>query len=98
MKIMKNKVLIVLGVFVVVVVLAFAAVPYFESVGRSQKAEEFKGLTVDAAKAKAKEEGIEARVVQIDGEPQSVLSDLRPDRLNFVVQDGKVTGAYYDKQ
>lgn len=49
------------------------------------------GLKVATARARAKAEGFEFRVVSVDGEGRSVTLDYRPDRLNATVVDGRVT-------
>lgn len=50
------------------------------------------GLTVEAAGAKADEEGRPWRIVEEDGQPLVVTQDFVPERLNFTVDDGVVTG------
>src|SRR5690242_14696288 len=49
------------------------------------------GLTADAATAKAKADGRAARVVEKDGVPLPASLDYNPERLNFTVNDNKVT-------
>lgn len=49
------------------------------------------GLTEEEALNKAKKNDVAARVVSRDGESLTVTTDLVDGRLNFVVEDGKVT-------
>ena len=50
----------------------------------------FIGLTVKAAQALAKKNNLPSRVVEIDGKPQMITMDIRPERFNFTIKDGKV--------
>lgn len=61
---------------------------------KSDSADEQKyiGLKEDEALEQAEEDGKSARVVERDGESLTVTMDLRQGRLNFTVEDGKVTG------
>ncbi len=52
--------------------------------------ESFIGLTVKSAQALAKKNNLPSRVVEIDGKPQIVTMDMRPERFNFAIKDGKV--------
>jgi hypothetical protein len=49
------------------------------------------GLTADAATAKATDEHLVSRVIEIDGVPQPATMDFNPERLNFHVNNNKVT-------
>ncbi len=51
---------------------------------------QYLSLTVEEAVALADSNGLRWRLVRIDGEDQRVTSDLRPGRLNFVVEDNVV--------
>ena len=53
-------------------------------------ANELIGLKLDEAEAQAKSRGCSVRVVEEDGEPLVGTSDLRPDRINVAIADGKV--------
>ena len=50
------------------------------------------GLPLREAIAKAERKDLRWRVVEVDGEPRSVTLDIDPDRLNFSVENGIVTG------
>jgi hypothetical protein len=54
--------------------------------------EDYVGLTVEEAGAKADDAGVVWRVVSEDGEDLAVTMDFQPERLNFTVVDGVVTG------
>lgn len=54
------------------------------------------GLDLDAAGARADEQGRPWRVVRQDGEDLIVTADFNPNRLNFTVDDGVVTDAVTD--
>ena len=49
------------------------------------------GKSLPEALAAAKAHGVQLRVVEEDGVPCMVTKDYRPDRLNVVVQQGKVS-------
>lgn len=49
------------------------------------------GLSVDEATVEASKRGVPFRIVEIDGQPQAVTMDLRPGRINAVVNNGFVT-------
>jgi hypothetical protein len=53
----------------------------------------FVGMPVSDAFAKAKEQGDPARITFEDGVRQSVTADVRPERVNFIVNNGIVTDA-----
>ena len=53
--------------------------------------EDYVGLPVDEAGAKAEADDRVWRVVMVDGESLPVTLDFNPTRLNFVVVDGAVT-------
>ena len=48
------------------------------------------GLTLPAATTKAAQEGRRSRVIMVDGQRRPVTKDLRPRRLNFSLNQGKV--------
>lgn len=52
---------------------------------------EYVGLSLADAKAKAKESGVEFRIAEQDGEAKALTMDLRPGRVNAVVNSGVVT-------
>lgn len=52
---------------------------------------EYVGLSLADAKAKAKENGVEFRIAEQDGEAKALTMDLRPGRVNAVVNSGVVT-------
>lgn len=55
------------------------------------KPESLVGLSLDAAQNAADAAAIPHRVIEIDGQPQPVTRDFRPNRLNFTVANGIVT-------
>ena len=61
--------------------------------GASSEAEfdDYIGLTVADATAKAEADDRPSRVIEEDGEKFPVTMDFIPERLNFVVVDGEVT-------
>ena len=52
---------------------------------------EYVGLSLADAEAKAKESGVEFRIAEQDGEAKALTMDLRPGRVNAVVNSGMVT-------
>ena len=48
------------------------------------------GMTLADGSARAEKAGIRWRVVEEDGQARPVTKDYRPDRLNFVVEKGKI--------
>ncbi len=50
----------------------------------------FIGLTTTAAQALASSKDLPSRIIEIDGIPQIVTEDFRPERFNFTIRDGKV--------
>jgi hypothetical protein len=58
--------------------------------GTAGEFDDYVGLTVDEATAKAEADGRPSRVVEIDGEPQPATMDFIENRLNFAVEDGTV--------
>ena len=52
---------------------------------------EYVGLSLADAEAKAKESGVEFRIAEQDGEAKALTMDLRPGRVNAVVNSGVVT-------
>ncbi len=63
-----------------------------QATGAVPTPESFVGLTLEAAEAKAKAADLPHRVVKRDGEDLPVTRDYRPERLNFTVEKGTVTG------
>lgn len=49
------------------------------------------GMPLEKAQNACEERKLLHRVIQIDGEPQIVTKDHRPERLNFTVEKGIVT-------
>ena len=52
---------------------------------------EYVGLSLADAEAKAKENGVEFRIAEQDGEAKALTMDLRPGRVNAIVNSGVVT-------
>ncbi len=52
---------------------------------------QYVGLSLADAEAKAKENGVEFRIAEQDGEAKALTMDLRPGRVNAVVNSGMVT-------
>lgn len=52
---------------------------------------EYVGLSLADAEAKAKESGVEFRIAEQDGEAKALTMDLRPGRVNAMVNSGVVT-------
>lgn len=52
---------------------------------------EYVGLSLADAEVKAKENGVEFRIAEQDGEAKALTMDLRPGRVNAVVNNGVVT-------
>ena len=52
---------------------------------------EYVGLSLADAEAKAKENGVEFRIAEQDGEAKALTMDLRPGRVNAMVNSGVVT-------
>ena len=52
---------------------------------------QYVGLSLADAEAKAKESGVEFRIAEQDGEAKALTMDLRPGRVNAVVNSGVVT-------
>ncbi|MDO4714595.1 MAG: hypothetical protein Q4B28_08435 [bacterium] len=53
-------------------------------------ASEYMGLSLEDAQKKAEEAGVAFRVMQLDGEAQPVTADLRPGRINAIVENNLV--------
>ena len=51
----------------------------------------FVGLTEEEANAKAIKADLPHRVINRDGQSLPVTRDYRPERLNFTIENGKVT-------
>ena len=60
------------------------------SAKKSLTKESFIGLTIDDAHALAQKNNHTSRVVEIDGNPQATTRDMRPNRFNFAIKEGKV--------
>ncbi len=71
-----------------------ASVPDVSSAvaAESPELEPYLGLTEEEAGGLADEEGRPWRVVEVDGQPRPITLDLNPDRVNFVITGGVVTG------
>ena len=52
---------------------------------------QYVGLSLADAEAKAKESKVEFRIAEQDGEAKALTMDLRPGRVNAVVNSGIVT-------
>lgn len=52
---------------------------------------EYVGLSLSDAEAKAKENRVEFRIAEQDGEAKALTMDLRPGRVNAIVNSGVVT-------
>lgn len=50
----------------------------------------FIGLTLKEAQELAQSNKLPSRVIEIDGNPQGVTADYRPERLNFSIKNGKI--------
>lgn len=55
------------------------------------KPETLVGLPHADVKAACDAAGVRSRIIELDGAPQPVTRDFRPDRLNFRVAGGKIT-------
>lgn len=58
-------------------------------------APEFVGLSKDDAIAKAEDEDLTWRILREDDEEFPATMDFRTDRVNFAIDDGKVTEANF---
>lgn len=63
-----------------------------DGMNEESKDEDVIGLTLSEAEKVAVNRGLIYRVTMIDGELQPGTRDLRMNRLNFVVENGKVVG------
>lgn len=52
---------------------------------------EYVGLSLSEAQAKAKENNVDFRIAEEDGEAKALTMDLRPGRVNAVVNSGVVS-------
>lgn len=59
-------------------------------------AQRYIGLPETDAMAQAAESNTPARVIERDGESLPATTDLRPGRLNFTVEDGRVSDVYVE--
>ena len=59
------------------------------------QAPSYVGLTEGQAVQKAEDANVTYRIVSRDGESFPITLDLRQDRLNFTLENGKVTKAEY---
>ena len=59
-------------------------------------AQRYIGLPETDAMAQAAESNTPARVIERDGESLPATMDLRPGRLNFTVEDGRVSDVYVE--
>jgi hypothetical protein len=53
------------------------------------------GLTTDEAVAQAEGEGPEWRIAMEDGEVFALTEDFQPDRVNFEIESGTLTGVWF---
>lgn len=53
--------------------------------------QDYVGMSVPNAQAKATAANVPFRLVEIDGEPQAVTADYRPGRINAKVEKGVIT-------
>ena len=68
--------------------------PVNDALATTQKfADTLVGMETAEAKKAAEEAGYTLRVIEVDGVPKAATADLRVDRINVVVEDGKVTQA-----
>lgn len=99
----RNRVLLVSFMAIALVLLAgILILTYFSPLGENwrlrQQADDFVGLTLDEAKAKASEEGLRYRVVKENGKGSVITGDFVPKRINFSVENNKIVGAEFDQQ
>jgi hypothetical protein len=52
--------------------------------------QDFIGLSVQDVLESCQAHGIDCRIAMVDGEPRFLTEDLRYDRLNFTIENGKV--------
>lgn len=64
------------------------------SVSLGQDLQQYLGLTLEEATELATQNGLTVRLTSIDGEPQPVTLDRRPDRLNFEIVDDRVVAVF----
>lgn len=55
---------------------------------------DYQGLTLEKAEEKAKLNGFNTRVVEIDGKSLMLTMDFKTDRINFRVRSGFIIEAY----
>lgn len=55
---------------------------------------DYKGLTLEKAEEKAKINGFNTRIVEIDGKALMLTMDFKTDRINFRVSGGIILEAY----
>ena len=53
--------------------------------------EDFVGLTEAEGAALAAERKLTHRIVSVDGQPRPATRDYRPDRVNFEIEEGRIT-------
>ncbi|MFC5052007.1 hypothetical protein ACFPK9_15500 [Rubritalea spongiae] len=51
---------------------------------------DFLELSLEEAEELAKKNGLKYRIVEVDGQPRPITMDLRMDRFNFHVENGKI--------
>ena len=59
----------------------------------SYNADEYVGLSIAEARSKAKDAGLDVRLLGVDGDCEDRTDDLRSDRVNFYVEDETVKAA-----
>lgn len=55
---------------------------------------DYEGLTLEQANEKAKNNGLNTRVVEVDGKSLMLTLEVKTYRINFRVKDGVVIEAY----
>ena len=54
--------------------------------------ESYVGLTIKEAQDKATQAGLRHRIIEEDGKSYIITEDFIADRLNFIINKGKITG------
>lgn len=96
-RIMINKKKMILGLLIAVTSIAALLLSYtFINASRMDKqAEGYVGLRLDEARSKAEQDGLTVREINLDSN-DGVTDDLQPNRLNLVLENSRVTEAYFD--
>jgi len=87
----------ILGLLIAVTSIAALLLSYtFINASRMDKqAEGYVGLRLDEARSKAEQDGLTVREISL-GSNDGVTDDLQPNRLNLVLENSRVTDAYFD--